>query len=133
MYSTKIYEKIETIEKQLLCFETKNIYDKFRESLCLMFANFILDLRNNQIDELYEKLDIVFKNNLEIIDSKIFFRTYDVSKIAVVIYQKLYKEDKKNVFENYIQLIEKYIYENSKWYFLDFNIFSGTVRNSVSV
>jgi len=124
MFNELIKKELEKIENQLLCFETKNIYDKFHQSLCEMFANFILDLRSNSIDEALHKLDKIYQNNIEIIENKIYFKTYDVSKIAALVFQKLYEENKNIAFETYIELIENKIYENEEWYYLDFGIWN---------
>jgi len=114
----------ESLIKQLLCFETKNIYDKFRESLCNNLAEFILSLRDKSINKAYNLLDTIIQNNIEIVNNKIHFKTYDVSKIAVLVFEKLYNENSDTAFDNYINLIEKYIYENSKWFYLDFSIYN---------
>jgi len=114
----------EQLEKQLLCFETKNVYDKYKECLCEKFANFLLSLRNNKIENLLKNLDFPYRNHIEIIESKLYFKTYDINKIAVLVFEKLYEENNDKAFDNYINFIEKYIYENSRWFYLDFSIYN---------
>jgi len=121
---TDIVKINENIEDQLLYFETKNIYEKYRQDLCQIFADFVLDLREKDIYKAFNNLKIVFKNNLEIKENKIYFKIYDTSKIATLVFERLYEEDRNNTFDNYIKLIEDNIYENSSWYYLDFSIYN---------
>ncbi len=126
MISETIKKELKKIEKQLLCFETTNIYDKYKECLCKQFANFLLSLKDNKknIKKSLENFDSPYKENIEIKEKKLYFKTYDINKIAVLVFEKLYEEDSNTAFDNYINFIESYIYENTRWFYLDFSIYN---------
>jgi hypothetical protein len=123
--------KFDILEKSFLCFENnKNIYDKYEEYLYNKLANFLFSLTNN-IETHFNMLDEVYKNKIELIEKKLYFSGYNVNKIAVLLFEKFYNKNKDKAFDNYINFIENYIYENHEWYYLDFSIYYSEEKTNI--